>query len=124
MQNLETSPLTSTQRNNHTKKGRAISPRSPDFSPRDFFLWGYVKGPVFVPSLPANIEEIKQKITAALETVTEDMLQRVWHELQYRLDMCRVTQAALILNIYENLSKNQQISVLFFVNLTNKTYDL
>lgn len=71
-------------------------PRSPDLSPCDFFLWGYVKGLVFVPPLPANIEELKQRITAALETVTEDMLQRVWHELEYRLDVCRVTGGAHI----------------------------
>ena len=80
---------------NHTEKGRvimvAISPRSPDLSPCDFFLWGYVKVLVFVPPLPANIEEMKLKITAALETVTEDTLQRVWHELEYRLDVVRVT---------------------------------
>ena len=43
-------------------------PQSPDLSPRDFFLTGYVKGVVFVPPLPANIEEMKQQITAALET--------------------------------------------------------
>ena len=52
-------------------------PRSPDLSTCDFFLWGYVKGLVFVPPLPANIEEMKQRITAALETVTKDMLQQV-----------------------------------------------
>ena len=82
------------------EKGRvivvAILPRSPDLSPYDFFLWGYVKGLVFVPPLPANIEEMKQRITAALETVTKDMLQRVWHELEYRLDVCRVTGGAHI----------------------------
>ena len=49
---------------------------------------------VFVLPLPANIEEMKQRITAALETVTEDMLQQVWHELEYRLDVCRVTGGA------------------------------
>ena len=27
---------------------------------------------------------------AVLEIVTEDMLQRVWDELDYRLDVCRV----------------------------------
>ena len=77
-----------------------ISPRSPDLSPCDFFLRGYVKELVFVPPLPANIEEMKQRITAALETVTKDMLQRVWHELECHAE----SQAALILNIYENLS--------------------
>ena len=81
-------------------KGRvivvAISPQSPDLSPSDFFFWDYVKGLVFVLPLPANIEEMKQRITVALETVCEDMLQRVWHELEYRLNVCRVTGGAHI----------------------------
>ena len=47
----------------------AISSRSPDLSPCDFFLWGYVKGLVFILPLPANIEEMKERITAALETL-------------------------------------------------------
>ena len=72
----------------------AISPRSPNLSPSDFFLWGYVKGLVFVPPLPASIEETKQRITAALETVTKGMLQQVWHKLEYRLDVCRDTGGA------------------------------
>ena len=55
-----------------------------------------MKGLVFVPPFPANIEEMKQRITAALEIVTKDMLQRVWHELEYRLDVCRVTGGAHI----------------------------
>ena len=69
----------------------AISPPSLNLSACDFFLWGYVKGLVFVPLLPANIEEMKRRITAALETVTEDMLQRVWHELKCPPNVCRVT---------------------------------
>ena len=55
-----------------------------------------MKGQVFVLPLPANIEEMKQRVTAALKTVTEDMLQRVWHELEYRLNVCRVTDGAHI----------------------------
>ena len=52
-------------------------PRSPDLSPCDFFPQGLCER----TPLPANIEEMKQRITAALETVTKDMPQRVWHEL-------------------------------------------
>jgi len=33
---------------------------------------------VYVPPLPANVNELKQSITIALETVTQDMLHRVW----------------------------------------------
>jgi len=60
--------------------------RSPDATPRDFFLWGYVKDQVYVPPLPASIPELKVRIRTAIETVTADMLQKVWNELNYRVD--------------------------------------
>src|SRR5215470_12641844 len=65
--------------------------RSPDLTPRDYFLWGYVKDKVFVPPLPASIPDLKNRITTAVETITLDMLIRAWQELDYRLDVCRVT---------------------------------
>jgi hypothetical protein len=42
-------------------------PRSPDFTPPNFFLLGYVKDEVFVPPLPLDIYELKLKITATLK---------------------------------------------------------
>jgi len=69
-------------------------PRPPD--PCDFFLWGYVKSLVYVPPLPANVNELKQRITIALETVTQDMLHRIWEELDYGHDVCRETGGAHI----------------------------
>jgi len=46
--------------------------------------------------LPANVNQLKQKTAIALETVTQDMLHRVWEELDYRLAVCRVTGGAHI----------------------------
>jgi len=71
-------------------------PRSPDLTSCDFFLWRYVKSLVYAPPLAANVNELKQRTTIALETVTQDMLHRVWEELDYRLDVCRVTGGAHI----------------------------
>ena len=51
--------------------------QSPNLTPCDFFIWGYVKGLVYLPPLPTNVVELKQRISSALETVTEDTLQRV-----------------------------------------------
>jgi hypothetical protein len=65
--------------------------RSPSLTPCDFFLWGYAKEHVFVPPTPLDIDEPKLRITAAVETVDRNMLERVWDELDYRLDICRVT---------------------------------
>jgi hypothetical protein len=69
-------------------------PRSPDATARDFFLWGYVKDQVYVPPLPASIPELKVRIRTATETITTDMLQTVWNELHYRVDVCRITKGA------------------------------
>jgi hypothetical protein len=38
---------------------RVIQNDSPDATPCDFFLWGYVKDQVYVPPLPASILELK-----------------------------------------------------------------
>jgi hypothetical protein len=46
--------------------------RSPDATPCDFFLWGYVKDQVYVPHLPASIPELKVRIRTAIETITAD----------------------------------------------------
>jgi hypothetical protein len=34
-------------------------PRSPDLTPCDFFLWGYVKDTVYVPPLHRNLQELQ-----------------------------------------------------------------
>ena len=74
----------------------AWPPRSPDATPCDFFLWGYVKDQIYVPPLPASIPELKVRIRTAIETITADMLQTVWNELDYRVDVCRITKGAHI----------------------------
>jgi len=37
--------------------------RSPDLTTRDFFLWGFVKEIVYVPSLPTNLDGLNNRIT-------------------------------------------------------------
>ena len=55
--------------------------------PYDFFLWGYIKDQVYVPPLHASIPELKVWIRTAIETITTDMLQTVWNELDYHVDV-------------------------------------
>ena len=69
-----------------------LPPRPPDATSFDFFLWGYVKDQVYVPPLPASIPELKVGIRTAIETITADMLQTVSNELDYRVDVCRITK--------------------------------
>uniref|UniRef100_UPI00358EB2A0 histone-lysine N-methyltransferase SETMAR-like n=1 Tax=Myxine glutinosa TaxID=7769 RepID=UPI00358EB2A0 len=62
-------------------------PRSPDITPCDFLLWGYVNDRVFVPPLATNLDDLKNRITAAVTSVKEDTLRDVWDEFNYRLDV-------------------------------------
>jgi hypothetical protein len=54
------------------------SPRSPNVTPCDFFLWEYFKNLVFVPILPRNVKNMKESILSAVSTIDGDMLQRIW----------------------------------------------
>ena len=49
---------------------------------------------VYVPPLPASFPELKVRIRTAIETITADMLQTVWNELDYRVDVCKITKGA------------------------------
>ena len=73
-----------------------LPPRSSYATPCDFFIWGYVEDQVYVPPLPASIPELKVRIGTATETITAEMLQTVWNELDYRVDVCRITTGAHI----------------------------
>jgi len=71
-------------------------PRSPDLTPCDFSLCGFVKDTVFVPPLPANLQDLRNRITAAGALVDRDILIRVWNEMDYRIDVCRITKGGNI----------------------------
>ena len=70
-------------------------PRSPDITPLDFFLWGYVKDIVYRTKV-RDITELKQGISNAIDTIDEAMLPRTWQEIEYRLDVLCVTNGANI----------------------------
>jgi len=58
-----------------------------------FFLWGYVKDKVFSTPVP-DITNLKARMTDAFATITEDMLEKMWREIDYRLDVLRATKGA------------------------------
>ena len=43
-----------------------------------------------------DLENLHRIIVAACGTVTPEMLQNTWRELEYRLDVCRATRGAHI----------------------------
>jgi len=58
--------------------------RSPDLTPLDFFLWGYIKSQVYVDS-PRTLAQLKNNIKAAVNTISVEMLKNVWVEWEIRL---------------------------------------
>ena len=66
---------------------RRISP------PLTSFYRGYVKDKVFSTPVP-DITNLKARITDDFATISEDMLENTWREIDYRLDVLRTTKAA------------------------------
>ena len=61
----------------------------------DFFLWGYIKNIIYADKI-RNIQNLQESITSAIDNVTRDMIQKTWQEIEFRLDVSRATNLALI----------------------------
>ena len=59
--------------------------RSPDLTPCDYFMWGFIKSKVYTRDI-LNITDIKQKITEAFTNITKPMLSDVFSSYWYRLE--------------------------------------
>jgi len=60
-----------------------------------FFLWGYIKNIVCADKI-RNIQHLQDRITSAIETVTQHMIQKTWQEIEFCLDVSRATNGAHI----------------------------
>jgi len=60
-----------------------------------FFLWGYIKNIVYAEKI-RNIQHLQDRITSAIETLTRDIIQKTWQEIEFRLDVSRATNGAHI----------------------------
>jgi len=67
-----------------------------------FFLFNRTTLQVFVTYLigALYVHTLKVRIRTAIETTTADMLQTVWNELDYCLDVCKITKGAHIEHLY------------------------
>lgn len=64
-------------------------PRSPDLTPSDYFLWGYIKSKVYHNENPvANLNELKNRIGHAFREVPLDMVARAIDNYPIRLQAC------------------------------------
>ncbi len=62
--------------------------RSPDLSPCDFFLWGYLKDKVY-QERPATIAQLRERISTACAEISAEMCMHVCQSMESRLKSCR-----------------------------------
>jgi len=60
-----------------------------------FSCGGYIKNIVYAEKI-RNIQHLQERITSAIETVTRDMIQKTWQEIEFCLDVSRATNGAHI----------------------------
>ena len=63
------------------------APHSPDLSPPDFFLWGYLKSRVYNPK-PASLEELKLRISEEMKAIQPSVCHSVMENFAKRLRHC------------------------------------
>jgi len=61
--------------------------RSPDLSPCDSFLWGYLKEKVF-KHRPRSLEDLKERIQQEIDSIPPELTRRVMKNFWERLQQC------------------------------------
>ncbi|KAG8324064.1 hypothetical protein J6590_101078 [Homalodisca vitripennis] len=88
--------LTASQVNGLAVMRQLHGPPFPRPDTARYFFWGFIKDMVYIPPLLATLPELRARIYAAAEQVTPEMLVRVWEEIHYRWDVCRITNGSHI----------------------------
>ena len=73
------------------------APHSPDLSPPDFFLWGYLKDRVYQDK-PRNLRELKKRIVKACEAIKPEVFKDVMNNFCLRLKRCKDLKGGLQVN--------------------------
>lgn len=76
-------------------------PRSPDLTPLDFYLWGFLKDRVFRTGLPKTLDEMRDRILENCTIPDDDMYGKVIESFVTRTNLYK--KMALNLNNYSNL---------------------
>ncbi|KAJ4428453.1 hypothetical protein ANN_24490 [Periplaneta americana] len=82
--------------------------RSPDLTPPDFFLWGFVKDQVYRTPV-RDLADLQERIYAAVNNVTPQMLHNTWVEVEYRLDISRATNGSHVETIRNSAQLSSEI---------------
>lgn len=70
-------------------------PRSPDLTPMDFFVWKFKKNKIY-ETLPANQEDLQNRIRNACAEIIPATLNRVRENVMRRIALCLEEDGGLI----------------------------
>lgn len=73
-------------------------PRSPDLTPLDFFLWGYLKSKVYFDR-PNNLDGLRRRIRAEVENITPEVLERSVQSVYTRIGQCQMVDGKQFENL-------------------------
>ncbi|GBN68081.1 hypothetical protein AVEN_149554-1, partial [Araneus ventricosus] len=59
-----------------------------------FLSMEYTKDSVYVLPVPATPQDPRNRIVTTVSSITRNQLLRVWQEMDYRFDVCRITNRA------------------------------
>ena len=68
---------------------------SPDLSPCDVFLWGYLKEKVF-KHCSRSLEDLKERIQQEINSISPELTRRIMKSLRERLQHCVVNDGCLM----------------------------
>ena len=64
------------------------APRSPDLTPLDYFLWGYLKDRVYRNN-PQNLEELSRRIVQEINAIPRQMIRNAIESFYNRIGYCQ-----------------------------------
>ena len=82
-----------------SKKAQVTWPaHSPDLTPPDFFLWGYLKSKVYHPEVE-TLADLKNSIRKQIRLIKPDLCERVSQEVLKRADVCVSRKGSYVENV-------------------------
>ena len=67
-----------------------LPPRSPDLTPLDFFLWGYLKNQVYTSVAPANLDQLIQRVSEKVDELNRNpgLVRKAVRDIIRRATVC------------------------------------
>ena len=82
------------------------APYSPDLSPPDFFLWGYLIDKVYM-NLPANLDNLKAEIHREVCAIPRETCERGSEYFVRKIKLCRDRQCYLLEHVLRHRHQNE-----------------